>query len=91
MVLAIRGGSPVHRGGFPVRSGDGDDERSPSPLPLRKSRGRMQTPSATATKSAAKSDSPPHGRTMTRSSSRAASRGGSPLAAADNVKIGGCC
>ena len=36
-----------------------DDNRSPSPsIPLRKSRGRMQMPSA-----AAKSDSPPHGRT----------------------------
>ena len=41
----------------------------------------MQTPSATA-----KSDSPSRGRTMTRSSSRAASRGGSPEAAADKVK-----
>ena len=76
-----RGASPVRRGGSPVRRG-GDDDRSPSPsIPLHKSRGRMQTPSA-----AAKSDSPPRGRTMTRSSSRAASRGGSPQAA-DNVKI----
>ena len=70
-----RGASPVHRGG-------GDDDRSQSPsLPPHKSRGRMQTPSA-----AAKSDSPPRGRTMTRSASRAASRGGSPQAA-DNVKL----
>ena len=58
----------------------GDDDRSPSPsLPLRQSRGRMQTPSA-ATKSAAKSDSPPSGRTMTRSASCAASRGDSATA-----------
>ena len=42
----------------------------------------MQTPSATA-----KSDSPPSGRTMTRSSSRAASRGGLPKAAADNLNV----
>ena len=91
-----RGGSPVRRGGSPVRrcaspvrhgaftvrcGGDDDDGRSP--IPLRKLRGRMQTPSATA-----KSDSPPHGRTMTRSASRAASRGSSPQAAADNVKEG---
>ena len=78
------GGSPVRRGASPVRGGGDDDDdsiRSPSPLP-RKSRGRMQTPSA-----AAKSDSPPCGRTMTRSASRAASRGGSPKAAADNDKI----
>ena len=75
-------GSPVRRGASPVRRGGDDDDRSPSrSLPLRKSRGRMQTPSA-----AAKSDSPPRGRTMTRSTSRAASRGGSPQAA-DNVKI----
>ena len=74
-------------GASPGRRGGDDDDRSPSPsLPLRKSRGRMQTPSA-ETKSAAKSDSPPRGRTVTRSSSRAASRGGSPKAAADNVKI----
>ena len=61
-----RGGSPVRRGASPVRrSGDDDDSRRfPSPLP-RKSRGIMQTPSATATKSAARSDSPPRGRTMT--------------------------
>ena len=83
-----RGGSPVRRGASPVRGGDDDDDsrRSPSPsIPLRKSRGRMQTPSA-----AAKSDSPPRGRTMTRitrSASRAASRGCSPKAAADNVKM----
>ena len=77
-----RGGSPVRRGGSPVRRGGGDDDRSPSPsIPLCKSRGRMQTPSA-----AAKSDSTPRGRTMTRSASRSASRGGSPQAA-DNVKI----
>ena len=82
------GGSPVRRGGSPVRRGSEDDDRSPSPSIARKSRGRMQTPSATATKSAAKSYSPPRGRTMTRSASRAASRGGSPRAqAADNVKI----
>ena len=84
-----RGGSPVRRGASPVRRGGGDDDRSPSPsITLRKSRGKMQTPSA-ATKSqlAAKSDSPPRGRTMTRSASRAASRGGSPKSAADNVKI----
>ena len=71
------GGSPVRRGASPVRRGGGDDDRSPSPsITLRKSRGKMQTPSA-ATKSqlAAKSDSPPRGRTMTRSASRAASRG----------------
>ena len=54
-----RGASPVRRGASPVRSGGDDDDRSPSPsLPRHKSRGRMQTPSA-ATKSAAKSDSPP--------------------------------
>ena len=81
------------RGGSPVRCGDGDDDRSPFPLPLRELRGRMQTPSATATKSAAKSDSPPRGRTMTRSASLSASQGGSPQAAvharsdAENVKI----
>ena len=82
------------RGASPVRHG-GDDDRSPSPLPLRTSRGRMQTSSAAAKKSAAKSDSPPYGRTimMTQSSSRAASRGCSPPAAvyarsdADKVKI----
>ena len=47
-----------------------------------------RTPSAAANlkKSDAKSDLPPRGRTMTRSASRAASRGGSPQAA-DNVKI----
>ena len=75
--------SPVRRGASPVRRGvdDDDSSRSPSPLP-HKSRGRMQTPSA-----AAKSDSPLRGRTMTRSASRAASRGGSPKAAADNVKM----
>ena len=80
------GGAPVRRGGSPVRRGGDDDDsnRSPSPsIPLRKSRGRTQTPSAPA----AKSDSPPRGRTMTRSASRAASRGGLPKAAADNVKI----
>ena len=45
-----------------VVGGDDDSIRSPSPsIPLRcKSRGRLQTPSA-----AAKSDSPPRGRTMT--------------------------
>ena len=65
------------------RDGDDDSSWSPSPsIPLRKSRGRLQTPSA-----AAKSDSPPRGRTMTRSASRAASRGGLPKAAADNVEI----
>ena len=60
-----RGASPVRSGASPVRSGD---DRSPSPLP-RTSHGRMQTPSAAANlkKSAAKSDSPPRGRTMTRS------------------------
>ena len=74
------------RGASPVRHGD-DDDRSPSPLPCT-SRGRIQTPSA-----AAKFDSPPRGRTMTRSASRGASRGGSPQAAvysrsdADKVKI----
>ena len=80
-----RGASPVRRGASPVRRGCDDDDcsRSPSPsIPLRKSRGRMQAPSA-----AAKSESRPRGRTMTRSASRAASRGGSPKAAADNVKI----
>ena len=78
-----RGGSPVRRCASPVRGGDDDDDSSGSPSPLpRKSRGRMQTPSA-----AAKSDSPPRGRTMTRSASRAASRGCSPKAAADTVKI----
>ena len=80
-----RGASPVRRGGggAPVRRGRDDDDSSRSPSPLRhKSRGRRQTPSATA-----KSDSPPRGRTMTRSASRAASRGGSPKAAADNKKI----
>ena len=77
-----RGGSPVRRGASPVRSGGDDDDRSrPPSLPLCKSCGKMQMPSA-----AAKSDSPPRGRTMTRSASRAASRGGSPQAA-DNVKI----
>ena len=77
-----RGGSPVRHGASRVRRGGGDDDRSPSPsTTLCKSRGRMQTPSA-----AAKSDSPPRGRTMTRSASRAALRGGSPKAA-DNVKI----
>ena len=84
-----RGASPVRRGASPVRSGGDDDDRSPPPsLPLCKSCGRMQMPSA-----AAKSDSPPRGRTMTPSASRAASRGGSPQAYvyarsdADNVKI----
>ena len=52
----------------------------------------MRTPSAAAKKSA-KSDSPPRGRTMTRSATRGASRGGSPQAAvyarsdADKVKV----
>ena len=56
-----RGVSPVHSGGSPVHSGGDDVDRSPSPsTTLRKSRGRMQTPLA-----AAKSDSPPRGRTMT--------------------------
>ena len=89
-----RGGSPVRRCASPVRRGGGGDDddssRSPSPsIPLRKSRGRMQTPSAaTKSQAAAKSYSPLRGRTMTRSASRAASRGGSPRAqAADNVKI----
>ena len=53
-----RGASPVRRGASPVRRGcDNDDSsRSLSPsIPLRKSRGRMQTPSAAA----AKSDFPP--------------------------------
>ena len=52
-----RGASPVRRGASPVRGGGGDDDssRSPSPsIPRRKSRGSMQTPSATA-----KSDSSP--------------------------------
>ena len=81
-----RAGSPVRRGGSPVRRGGDDDDRSPSPSsPLRESRDRMRTPSAIATKSAAKSDLPARGRTMTRSPSRAASRGGSPKAV-DNVK-----
>ena len=77
------GATPVRCGASPVRRGGGDDDssRSPSPLP-RKLRGRMQMPSA-----AAKSDLPPRDRTMTRSASRAASLGGSPKAAADNVKI----
>ena len=76
------GGCPVLHGASPVHHGGGDDDRSPSPsFPLRKSRGRIQTPSA-----AAKSDSPPRGRTMTRSTLRAASRGCSPRAA-DNIKI----
>ena len=59
MAIAVDGGSPVRRGASPVRSGgDDDDSRSPSPsIPLRKSRDRMQTPSATA-----KYDSPPRGR-----------------------------
>ena len=79
-----RAGSPVRRDASPVRRGCDDDDSSRSPSPLRhKSRGRRQTPSAAA----AKSDSPPRGRTMTRSASRAASRGGSPKAAADTVKI----
>ena len=79
-----RGASPVRRGGSLVRRGD-DDDRSPSPsIPRRKSRGRMQTPSATA-----KCYLLPRGRTMTRSASRAASRGSSPKDAADNVKIVG--
>ena len=71
-----------------ARRGGGGDDRSPSPsFPLRKSRGRMQTPSAaTKSQAAAKSDLPPRGRTMTRSASRAASRG-CPPQAADNVKI----
>ena len=48
-----RGASPVRRGGSPVRSGGGDDDRSPShSIRLRKSRGRMQTPSAAANNSA---------------------------------------
>ena len=83
-----RGASPVRRGASPVRrGGGGGDDRSPSPsFLLRKSCGRMQTPSAaTKSQAAAKSDLPPRGRTMTRSASRAASRGGSPQAA-DNVK-----
>ena len=55
-----RGASPVRRGGSPVRRGGDDDDRSPSPsITRRKSRGRMQTPSATA-----KSDSPPRGTTV---------------------------
>ena len=76
-----RGASPVHRGG-------GDDDRSPFPsITPCKSRCRMQMPSATTkSQAAAKSDSPPRGRTMTLSSSCAASRCGSPQAA-DNVKI----
>ena len=45
-----RGGSAVLRCASPVRGGGGDDDssRSPSPL-LCKSRGRLQTLSATAT------------------------------------------
>ena len=47
-----RGGSLVRRGASPVRRGcddDDDSSRPPSPsIPLRKSRGRMQTPSAAA-------------------------------------------
>ena len=61
------GASPVHRG---------CDDRSPSP-PTCTSHVRMQTPSAAVSrragagkKFAATSDSPPHGRTMTRSASR---------------------
>ena len=50
-------------------------------LPHRNSRVRMQTPSAAAKKSAAKSVSHPRGRTMTRSASRGASRACSPQAA----------
>ena len=61
-----RGASPVRRGASPVRRGGGDDDRSPSPsITLRKSRGRMQTPSAaTKSQAATKSDSPPSGRTI---------------------------
>ena len=46
-----RAGFPVRRGASPVRRGCDDDDSSRSPfpsIPLRKSRGRMQTPSATA-------------------------------------------
>ena len=81
--------NPSHSA-FPVLRGN--DDRSPFPPPLLTSRVRMQTPPA-AKKSAAKSDSPPRGRTMTRSASRGASRGSSPQAAvyaradADKVKI----
>ena len=70
-----------------------DEDRSTPPCPLSTSCIRMQTPSAAVKKSAAKSDSPPRGRTMTRSSSRGASRGCSSQAAvyarsdADKVKI----
>ena len=91
------GACPVRRGGSPARSGGDDDDRSPSPsITLSKSCGRMQTrtPSAaTKSQTAAKSDSPPRGRTMTRSASLSASPGGSPQAAvharsdAENVKI----
>ena len=58
-------------GASPVYSDD-DDDRSPSPL-TRTLRVRRQTPSAAAKKSDAKSDSPPRGRTMTRTASRGAS------------------
>ena len=61
-----RGASPVRHGGSPVRRGGGGDDRSQFPsIPLRKSHGRMQTPSAaTKSQAAAKSDSPPSGRTI---------------------------
>ena len=72
----------MRSGAFPVRPGRGDDDdRSPSPLPCF-SRGRMQTASAAVSSGA-----------MTRSASRAASRGCLPQAAvyarpnADNIKI----
>ena len=83
------GGAPVRGGGGapPVRRDDDDSSRSPSPIRHKSRIGRRQTPSATAAAAAAKSDSSPRGRTMTRSASRAASRGGSPKAAADTVKI----
>ena len=65
-----RGASPVLRGGSPMHRGGDDDDRSPSHSIPRKSRCRMQTPSAaTKSQAAAKSDSPPRGRTMTRSAS----------------------
>ena len=74
MTRSRNGSRNPSRGASPVRRGD--DDRSPSPLP-RTSRVRMQTPFAAAEKPAAKSDSPPHGRTINRSASRGASRGGS--------------
>ena len=84
MTRSRNGSRNPYRGTSPMSSGN--DDRSPSPPP-RQSCVRMQKPSAASKKSAAKADSPPGGRTLTRSASRGASTQAAVYAWSDVDKV----